>query len=163
MQKGLIVATLCFLVRKSNDKTTHVCLAMKKRGFGVGRWNGVGGKVQPDESVEEAAKREAFEEIGVQLTAIEKAAEMTFLFPHKPELDLLVHVYTATNWTGEPTESEEMQPKWFKVNSIPYKEMWSDDEMWLNKVLEGHKIVATFSFNEKDVATKHVFKVVKAL
>lgn len=35
----------------------RVLLGMKKRGFGAGRWNGFGGKVQPGEAIEEAARR----------------------------------------------------------------------------------------------------------
>ena len=35
----------------------RVLLGMKKRGFGVGRWNGFGGKVQIEETVEEGAVR----------------------------------------------------------------------------------------------------------
>ena len=35
----------------------NVLLGMKKRGFGVGRWNGFGGKVHSDETVLEGAKR----------------------------------------------------------------------------------------------------------
>lgn len=44
--------TLLFIVEEK-----RVLLGMKKRGFGVGRWNGFGGKVQPEETIEEAAKR----------------------------------------------------------------------------------------------------------
>ncbi|XP_044836569.1 7,8-dihydro-8-oxoguanine triphosphatase isoform X3 [Mauremys mutica] len=33
----------------------QVLLGMKKRGFGAGRWNGFGGKVQVDETIEQAA------------------------------------------------------------------------------------------------------------
>lgn len=35
----------------------RVLLGMKKRGFGAGRWNGFGGKVQGGESIEDGAKR----------------------------------------------------------------------------------------------------------
>ena len=35
----------------------RVLLGMKKRGFGVGRWNGFGGKVQEGETIEEGAIR----------------------------------------------------------------------------------------------------------
>ena len=38
---------------------------MKKRGFGVGKINGVGGKVGKGETIETAAVREAHEEVGV--------------------------------------------------------------------------------------------------
>lgn len=35
----------------------RVLLGMKKRGFGAGRWNGFGGKVQAGETIEDAARR----------------------------------------------------------------------------------------------------------
>lgn len=44
--------TLAFI--RNND---NILLGMKKRGFGVGRWNGFGGKVNSDETILEAAKR----------------------------------------------------------------------------------------------------------
>ncbi|OIP76236.1 MAG: hypothetical protein AUK09_02515 [Parcubacteria group bacterium CG2_30_36_38] len=34
-------ATLCLLIKRDSKE---ILLAMKKRGFGVGKWNGVGGK-----------------------------------------------------------------------------------------------------------------------
>ena len=47
----MIEATLCFLLRKD-----EILLAKKKYGFGVGKWNGVGGKVEKGETIEEAEK-----------------------------------------------------------------------------------------------------------
>jgi len=44
--------TLVFIIEPD-----RILLGMKKRGFGAGWWNGFGGKVQPDETIEEAAKR----------------------------------------------------------------------------------------------------------
>ncbi len=46
------VLTLAF-VRES----ARVLLGLKKRGFGQGRWNGFGGKVQPGETIEQGARR----------------------------------------------------------------------------------------------------------
>jgi len=34
-----------------------ILLGYKKRGFGAGKWNGFGGKVEIGETVEDAAKR----------------------------------------------------------------------------------------------------------
>ena len=48
------------LLRQEN----RVLLGMKKRGFGVGKWNGFGGKLEPGETVVEAAAREVREECG---------------------------------------------------------------------------------------------------
>ena len=49
----------------------------------------------------------------------------------------MVHIYTTEVWNGEPVESEEMKPYWYKVEDIPYDRMWEDDKYWLPKVLNG--------------------------
>jgi len=145
-------ATLVFLIKKSNNKITDICLAMKKRGFGVNRFNGAGGKVEVNkETVEEAAIRETREEIGVTVDKLNKVAELSFYFPHNPAWDQMVHVYFVEKWEGEPTESEEMRPKWFSAESLPYSDMWPDDIFWLPWVLEGNLVKATFKFGEKDI------------
>lgn len=143
--------TLLFLIKKEGDNITDICLAMKKRGFGVGRYNGVGGKVESGETIEEAVKRESQEEIGVFLDSIGKYAELTFIHPHKEEWSQVVHVYIADKWQGEIIESEEMKPVWFDVKNIPYQSMWPDDTFWLPKVLEGEQVRARFVFAEGDV------------
>lgn len=136
-------ATLCFLV-----KDDLILLAMKKRGFAEGKWNGVGGKKSEEETIEEAAKRESFEEIGVKVTSLNHVATLNFYFSEKPEWNQQVVVYLIHEWQEEPTESEEMAPKWFNVNEIPYETMWEDDKLWLPKVLDGKIIEGDFLFDE---------------
>lgn len=144
-------STLLFLVKKDSERITDICLAMKKRGFGMGRYNGVGGKVEKGETIEEAVKREALEEIGVLTDGITKCAELAFTFPHKEEWNQRVHVYVTDSWTGDIVETEEMNPEWFSVETIPYDTMWPDDIFWLPKVLGGLFVEAKFSFGEGDV------------
>lgn len=149
--------TLLFLRRDD-----EVLLAMKKRGFGEGRWNGVGGKVERGETVEQALLRETKEEILVTPTAFEQVADLTFdeFFKSEPAL-MHVHVFIATEWKGSPTETDEMKPAWFKLDDIPYDEMWPDDPYWLPLVLENRKIVASFVLDKKDVITSHTVKEVR--
>lgn len=153
-------STLLFLVKKSEGEISEVCLAMKKRDFGVGRWNGVGGKVNPEETVEEGAKRETQEEIGVFAKELKKVAELYFYFSQNSNWNQLVHVYVCENWDGEPAESEEMNPKWFSVSELPFEKMWPDDTFWLPKMLKGELIRATFEFGEGDVILDKEVKVV---
>jgi len=145
-------ATILFLIKESPSNITDICLAMKKRGFGIGRWNGVGGKVgdKREETIEEAAKREAREEIGIEVSTISKVAELAFSFPKNPSWDQLVHVYLSNIWKGDPIETEEMKPQWYPISDIPYTEMWPDDEFWLPPVLSGKCVKASFSFGEND-------------
>jgi len=144
-------ATLLFLVKKVDGEISEVCLAMKKRGFGIGRWNGVGGKVGEGESIEEATKREAKEEIGIDVVSMEKTGEIAFSFTHQPDWSQMVHVYVSEEWQGEPVESEEMNPKWYSVTQIPYDSMWPDDIFWLSDMMAGKKIKASFTFGPEDI------------
>ncbi len=137
--------TLCFLVRPG-----ELLLAMKKRGFGVGKWNGYGGKVQPGETLEQAMLRELQEESGVTAAApdLEKVAVLQFYFKHDASFNQEVHVYLLRRWQGEPVESEEMKPQWFALGDVPYADMWVDDPLWLPQVLQGKKLEAEFYFND---------------
>jgi hypothetical protein len=128
-------ATLCFLIK---DGT--VLLALKKRGFGKDFWNGVGGKIEPGE------------------TPKQKVARIDFYFPKSNDKDPWVErvfVFLTDSWLGQPAETEEMKPKWFKFGEIPYKKMWSDDILWIPKVLNGQKIKAHFWFDEQNQVKKH--------
>jgi len=135
--------TLCLLVK--DDK---ILLAMKKRGFGMGKWNGIGGKVEEGETIESAAAREVREEIGVMANPakMEKVGNVEFYFKDKPEWDQQMHVFLVKDWEGEPKESEEMAPKWYSQNEIPFDSMWPDDKHWLPVVLAGKKFEGKFYF-----------------
>lgn len=137
--------TLLFLVRPAERR---VLLALKKRGFGEGKWNGVGGKVEPGESIEAAAVREAHEEIGVTLAPADLLSRgvISFSFAGMSELTQDVHVFLAEHWQGVPDESEEMRPRWYTYDTVPYGAMWVDDAHWLPQVLAGGVVRARFHF-----------------
>jgi len=146
--------TLLFL-RRDNE----VLLAMKKRGFGVNRWNGVGGKTEPGETIEQALIRESQEEIGVTPTVFEKVADIHFEEHHEGNpVSMHVHAFIASEWSGEPTESEEMAPKWFALDELPLDSMWADDPYWLPPVLAGKKISAAFRLDANDAIVSHDVK-----
>lgn len=147
-------STLLFLIKRSAaapHEITDICLAMKKRGFGAGRWNGVGGKVVEGETVRDAAIRETREEIGVAVHDLTKVAELTFIFSHNPLWNQVMHVYFCEAWEDVPSESEEMRPQWFPVNALPFPEMWPDDIFWIPPVLAGKLVKGSFTFGEGDV------------
>jgi 8-oxo-dGTP pyrophosphatase MutT (NUDIX family) len=130
----------------------RLLLGMKKRGFGVGKVNGFGGKVDEGENIVEAAARELFEEVGLEaeVGSLNKMAELEFRFPHRKEddWDQVVHVFLVENWKGEPVESEEMGFEWHDLDKIPFDRMWDDDKFWLPEILKGRKVSGKFSFGE---------------
>lgn len=148
------IVTLVFL--KTDDQ---ILLAMKKRGFGAGKWNGAGGKIEPNETLIQAAIRECQEEIHVTPIRLEKVAVLDFYLDDFPQQG---HVYICEEWTGEPKESEEMKPAWYSIDQIPYPDMWEDDEYWLPLVLEGKKVEGEFTF-KNDTMLTHSVRVVDKL
>lgn len=138
------VLTLCLL-----HTDTQVLLGMKKRGFGAGRWNGFGGKVEKGETIENAVRREFLEEAGIEIHTLEKVGLMDFEFQGNAEI-LEVHIFRAREYNGEPTESEEMLPRWFSLEEIPFSEMWPDDQHWMPLFFANKKFSGRILFGEGD-------------
>jgi 8-oxo-dGTP diphosphatase/2-hydroxy-dATP diphosphatase len=57
-----------------------------------------------------------------------------------------VHVFKASQFTGEPEETEEMRPQWFPEESIPFTQMWLDDKVWYPFLLQDVKFKGYFLF-----------------
>jgi len=135
--------TLCFLVNGD-----QVLLGKKKRGFGVGRYNGYGGKVQAGETVLAAALREIHEEseLTVLPEDIKEMGTIVFHFDDHPEASIRAHIFMTTRYSGIPQETDEMKPEWFKTTEIPFSEMWEDDPLWLPQILEGKKVQGVCHF-----------------
>ena len=147
----MVQATLLFL--RDEDR---ILLAMKKRGFGVDKWNGVGGKIEANETPSLAAIRECKEEIGVTPAFLTDAGTLTFTFPSDDaSMNSEVRVFTCTHWNGDPHETEEMRPQWFTLQDIPYDNMWVDNRYWLPLVLNNKIVEGTFTFNEKEELVDH--------
>ena len=137
--------TLCFLVKEG-----EVLLAMKKRGFGAGKWNGVGGKLKENENNLEAAIREIKEEIGIKVAArdLKPAGMLDFQFDSNSAWNQMSHIFLIETWSGEPTESDEMRPQWYTIDRLPFEAMWVDDPHWLPRVLAGEVIEGKFLFGK---------------
>ena len=138
------VLTLCVI-----HTADQILLGMKKKGFGAGRWNGFGGKVEAGETIEAAARRETFEEVGLVAEQLEEFGVLEFSFQQNDEI-LEVHVFRVLAYHGQPRESDEMAPRWFALNEIPFDEMWADDRHWLPLLLAGKKFRGSFRFDHND-------------
>lgn len=125
--------TLALLFRENK-----ILLAKKKRGFGVHKWNGYGGKVEENETPIQNIVREIKEESNLDIPErdCKELGIIDFYFDDKPEWNQKAFVYKVENFEGEPEETEEMLPKWFELHEIPYEEMWAGDDKWIPYVLE---------------------------
>ncbi|KAG6935126.1 nudix hydrolase 1, partial [Chelydra serpentina] len=138
----------------------QVLLGMKKRGFGAGRWNGFGGKVQTGETIEQAAHRELLEESGLTVDTLQKMGQITFEFVGNSEL-MEVHIFRTDSFHGEPTESDEMRPQWFQLDQVPFGHMWPDDVYWFPLLLQKKLFQGYFKFQGLDTILEYTLRQVE--
>lgn len=89
-------------------------------------WAHHGGRVEVGEIVEEAAKRELFEETGLtaltlKLFGIFSGPELAHTYPDGNQVSIIDLVYLCDEFIGEliPQESEVLELRWFDLNEIP--------------------------------------------
>ena len=133
-------ATLMFVIQDGKILLIH-----KKRGFGKGKINGPGGKLEPGETPEECAIRETEEELCITPHGVKKAGDLFFQFVDG--YSIRGYVYTAIGFSGEPTETDEAIPVWFPVDSLPFERMWEDDPTWFPHMLEGRPFCGRYLFD----------------
>lgn len=143
---------LCYLLNGRGE----VLLQYKRRGFGQGKWNGPGGKSKPGESSEESARRELKEETGAEVGDLEKRGELEFVFNNREEWNQITHIYVTEKFKGEIKASDEGELKWFKIEELPFKEMWDDDIYWLKDALSGKFVKMRFYFGQNGKLQKYL-------
>lgn len=137
----------------------EVLLGVRKTsslGLGIKRLSGLGGKVgdEPefaDETHEEALVRELREEVGIEVKKAVCMGSVQFIFPDKPKWTLDTKIYLIHEWEGEPVETEAIAPEWVSKNAMPWDRMWSDNHIWVPKILMNEKIQATILHGEEEV------------
>lgn len=99
-------------------------LLQKRRDNGC--WGYHGGCVELDEVVEEAAKRELFEETSLTANSLEllgvfSGPEMHYVYPNGDEVSNIDTVYICRNWSGEikPDHTEVDELRFFAPEKLP--------------------------------------------
>ena len=142
-------ATLCFLIEDGK-----ILLIRKKRGFGAGKINAPGGRIEPGEEPHECAIRETSEEVGLTPSGVRNHGELHFQCTDGYSLHCTVFV--ANDYSGELIETDEALPIWTPLDSIPYEEMWADDIHWLPGVITGGTFRGYFHFDGEKMLSKHL-------
>ena len=136
--------TLCFPI----DKKGRLLLGRKRRGFGIAKWNGFGGKIESGETFPDCAIRELHEESGLVADPadLELVAFLDFHFQDAPDLDHIGYVYLLHHWQGTVRQTEEMEPQWFGSHELPFEEMWQGDRKWIPLIQQGKMLKGRINF-----------------
>ena len=122
------LTTLCYI--EKDDKYLMLHRTKKENDINKDKWIGIGGHFEENESPEECLLREVREETGLTLTKFRFRGIITFVSDiYETEY---MHLYTATEYTGEITECNEGTLEWVEKDRIEDLPIWEGDKVFLS-------------------------------
>ena len=119
--------TLCYI--QQDDSYLMLHRIRKHNDPNQNKWIGVGGGIEENETPEACLLREVYEETGLTLTAWEKRGVIDFVSDLWE--DEVMHLYTATGFTGEITDCDEGVLEWVKIRDVLSLPLWEGDKVFL--------------------------------
>jgi 8-oxo-dGTP diphosphatase len=122
------LATLCYLRRAGQTLMIH--RVKKANDMHQGKWNGLGGKLEPGETPEECARREIAEESGLRVGNLQLKGLLTFpAFAN--EEDWYAFVFVADEFEGKLIDSPEGVLQWIDDSELMDLDLWAGDRIFL--------------------------------
>ena len=134
-----ILATLGFIL--SEDRKSVLLVHRNKRSEDqhLGKYNGLGGKLEPDEDALSCLKREIYEEAGIECIKIDLRGTI-----NSPGFGLngenwFGFIFLVTEYRGNPaTSNEEGDLHWKRISELPELPMWEGDKHFLPLVFDSN-------------------------
>lgn len=121
-------ATLCYV--RSQDHTLMIYRNKKPNDMHAGKWNGLGGKLEPGETPEECARREIEEESGLKVSTLVWKGLITFPQFSKQE-DWYTFIFLAETADRDLIDSPEGEIHWIANDELLSLNLWAGDRIFL--------------------------------
>ncbi|WP_232548939.1 NUDIX hydrolase [Propioniciclava soli] len=130
-----VLTTLAYVVRGEEVLLVH--RTFREDDAAHGKFNGLGGKVEPDEDVVAGLRRELREEAGLEVTSWVLRGTVSFPGLGAGEESELAMVFVVDGFAGEPPPSNEEGPlHWVPRDRLGELPMWEGDLFWLPHVFD---------------------------
>ncbi len=126
------LSTLCYIEKDGKYLMLH--RNVKKNDVNEGKWIGVGGHFEKDESPEECLLREVKEETGLTLTSYQYRAMVTFVSGNG--VTEYMSLFTADGFEGELIPCDEGDLEWVEISRIEELNLWEGDLIFHRLLLE---------------------------
>lgn len=127
-----IIGTLGYILSPDRRKTLLVHRNKRDDDQHLGKYNGLGGKLEPDEDIVTGLRREIREEAGVDIDRIELRGTVSWPGFGKNGEDWLGFIFRIGAILGEPhMENHEGTLEWVEVDRILDLPLWEGDRHFL--------------------------------
>ena len=148
----MLLATLCYV--RHNSHTLMLYRNKKRNDIHEGKWNGLGGKLEPGETPEECVIREVLEESGLIIRNPKLCGLL--IFPKFKGNDWYVFVFTATEFSGDLIDSPEGRLEWIPDEKILDLSLWKSDHIFMPWIREGTFFTAKFEYEGNEMRRHQV-------
>ena len=121
------LTTLCYIEKEGSYLMMH--RIKKQQDENAGKWIGIGGHLNEDETPEECIRREIREETGLEVDDLKLRGILTFILPAWG--NELTFLYTASAKEEVSKECAEGVLKWIPVDEVMDLPLWEGDRVFL--------------------------------
>lgn len=137
------LATIVYV--RHNGQTLMLHRVKKAQDMHAGKWNGLGGKLEPGETPEECAVREVLEESGLLIE--QPRLHGMIVFPQFSKgVDWFTFVFVAEQFSGDLIDSTEGVLAWIPDDRLLELELWPGDRIFLRWLDEDGFFSAKFVY-----------------
>ena len=132
-----IIGTLGYILSEDRKKTLLIHRSFRGDDHHLDKYNGLGGKMLPDEDVISCLKREILEEADVQCEEIILRGTINWTGFGPQGENWLGFIFRIDRFTGEPFSSnEEGTLSWVPLDRLHEFPMWDGDRFFLPMVFD---------------------------
>lgn len=132
-----ILATLGYIVSPDGRQVLLVHRNKRPDDLHYGKYNGLGGKLDRDESVTDCMKREILEESGLRVEAMTLRGMINWPGFGKNEEDWFGFIFRIDAWSGTPHEgNHEGTLEWVDRERLLDLPMWESDKHFLPMIFD---------------------------
>lgn len=137
-----IIATLGFVLSPDRRQTLLVHRTARADDQHLGKFNGLGGKMRPDEDVAGCMRREIREEAGIECLAMVLRGTINWPNFGKNGEDWLGFIFRIDRFRGQPfRENREGMLSWHPVALLHTLPMWPGDRHFLPLVFDDNPAI----------------------
>ncbi len=133
-----ILASLGFVLSPDGKKTLLVHRIHRKDDEHYGKYNGLGGKMEPGEHIVQCIEREIFEEAGIVSNNTILRGTINWTGFGKNGEDWFGFIFLIDNFSGTPKlDNEEGVLIWKEIAELGTLPMWEGDRYFLPMIFDG--------------------------